>query len=107
MKWEPGQGSGMSIPKERHYSDRVGWLRAAVLGANDGIVSTASLVIGMATAGATLAGVLTAGAAGAAGSWGSSAGGASARATGLSVSAGSPSIARKSLLLPASLEVVT
>ena len=55
MKWEPGQGSGMSIPKERHYSDRVGWLRAAVLGANDGIVSTASLVIGMATAGATLA----------------------------------------------------
>ena len=65
MKWEPGQGSGMSIPKERHYSDRVGWLRAAVLGANDGIVSTASLVIGMATAGATLAGVLTAGAAGA------------------------------------------
>jgi len=56
---------GMSIPKERHYSDRVGWLRAAVLGANDGIVSTASLIIGMAMAGATLAGVLTAGAAGA------------------------------------------
>ncbi|WP_110654205.1 VIT1/CCC1 transporter family protein [Salinicola halimionae] len=55
----------MSIPKERHYSDRVGWLRAAVLGANDGIVSTASLIIGMATAGATLVGVLTAGAAGA------------------------------------------
>lgn len=65
MKWEPGQESGMSIPKERHYSDRVGWLRAAVLGANDGIVSTASLVIGMATAGATQAGVMTAGAAGA------------------------------------------
>lgn len=55
----------MNIPKERHYSDRVGWLRAAVLGANDGIVSTASLIIGMATAGATLAGILTAGAAGA------------------------------------------
>jgi len=55
----------MSIPKERHYSDRVGWLRAGVLGANDGIVSTASLIIGMATAGATLAGVLTAGVAGA------------------------------------------
>lgn len=55
----------MTIPKERHYSDRVGWLRAAVLGANDGIVSTASLLIGMATAGATLAGILTAGAAGA------------------------------------------
>ena len=37
---------------ERHHSDRVGWLRAAVLGANDGIVSTASLVLGVATAGA-------------------------------------------------------
>ena len=33
---------------ERHYTDRVGWLRAAVLGANDGIVSTASLVLGVA-----------------------------------------------------------
>ncbi|WP_251975748.1 VIT1/CCC1 transporter family protein [Salinicola avicenniae] len=55
----------MTIPKERHYSERVGWLRAAVLGANDGIVSTASLVIGMATAGASLTGVLTAGVAGA------------------------------------------
>lgn len=65
MKSELRHEPGMSIPKERHYSDRVGWLRAAVLGANDGIVSTASLVIGMATAGATLAGVLTAGAAGA------------------------------------------
>ncbi|WP_342595731.1 VIT family protein [Salinicola lusitanus] len=65
MKLESGQQPGMTIPKERHYSDRVGWLRAAVLGANDGIVSTASLVIGMATAGAGLSGVLTAGAAGA------------------------------------------
>ena len=37
---------------ERHRSDRIGWLRAAVLGANDGIVSTASLVLGVATAGA-------------------------------------------------------
>ena len=37
---------------ERHHSDRVGWLRAAVLGANDGIVSTASLVLGVAAAGA-------------------------------------------------------
>jgi VIT1/CCC1 family predicted Fe2+/Mn2+ transporter len=35
---------------ERHRSDRVGWLRAAVLGANDGIVSTASLVVGVAAA---------------------------------------------------------
>jgi len=37
---------------EHHHSDRIGWLRAAVLGANDGIVSTASLVLGVASAGA-------------------------------------------------------
>jgi vacuolar iron transporter family protein len=37
---------------EQHNSDRIGWLRAAVLGANDGIVSTASLVLGVAAAGA-------------------------------------------------------
>jgi VIT1/CCC1 family predicted Fe2+/Mn2+ transporter len=37
---------------ERHYGERIGWLRAAVLGANDGIVSTASLVLGVAAAGA-------------------------------------------------------
>lgn len=37
---------------ERHRTDRIGWLRAAVLGANDGIVSTASLVLGVAAAGA-------------------------------------------------------
>jgi VIT1/CCC1 family predicted Fe2+/Mn2+ transporter len=36
--------------KERHRSDRIGWLRAAVLGANDGIVSTASLLVGIAAA---------------------------------------------------------
>ena len=36
---------------ERHRTHRVGWLRAAVLGANDGIVSTASLVLGVAAAG--------------------------------------------------------
>ena len=34
--------------RERHRTDRIGWLRAAVLGANDGIVSTASLVVGVA-----------------------------------------------------------
>ena len=44
--------------KERHRSDRIGWLRAAVLGANDGIVSTASLVLGVAAAGATRQNVL-------------------------------------------------
>ena len=37
---------------ERHRTSRVGWLRAAVLGANDGIVSTASLVLGVAAANA-------------------------------------------------------
>jgi VIT1/CCC1 family predicted Fe2+/Mn2+ transporter len=47
--------------RERHRGDRVGWLRAAVLGANDGIVSTASLVVGVAAADATHASVLTAG----------------------------------------------
>src|ERR1051325_9858839 len=36
--------------RERHRSERIGWLRAAVLGANDGIVSTASLVVGVAAA---------------------------------------------------------
>jgi len=43
---------------------RIGWLRAAVLGANDGIVSTASLVLGVAAAHATHSGVVVAGAAG-------------------------------------------
>jgi VIT1/CCC1 family predicted Fe2+/Mn2+ transporter len=50
--------------KERHGTSRTGWLRAAVLGANDGIVSTASLVIGVAAAGASRGAVLTAGIAG-------------------------------------------
>jgi VIT1/CCC1 family predicted Fe2+/Mn2+ transporter len=49
---------------EWHKSSRIGWLRAAVLGANDGIVSTASLVIGVATAGAPRSAVLIAGTAG-------------------------------------------
>jgi VIT1/CCC1 family predicted Fe2+/Mn2+ transporter len=38
--------------RERHRTDRIGWLRASVLGANDGLISTASLVVGVATAGA-------------------------------------------------------
>jgi VIT1/CCC1 family predicted Fe2+/Mn2+ transporter len=50
--------------RERHRSQRIGWLRAAVLGANDGIVSTASLVVGVAAAHATRADVLVAGIAG-------------------------------------------
>ncbi len=49
---------------EMHRSHRIGWLRAAVLGANDGIVSTASLVIGVASASATHESVLLAGVAG-------------------------------------------
>jgi VIT1/CCC1 family predicted Fe2+/Mn2+ transporter len=49
---------------ERHRTERIGWLRAAVLGANDGIVSTASLVLGVAAAGATHGGVMVAGIAG-------------------------------------------
>lgn len=49
---------------ERHYAERIGWLRAAVLGANDGIVSTASLVVGVAAASAERGDVLLAGLAG-------------------------------------------
>jgi vacuolar iron transporter family protein len=49
---------------ERHRTHRVGWLRAAVLGANDGIVSTASLVMGVTAAGASSQGILVAGVAG-------------------------------------------
>jgi VIT1/CCC1 family predicted Fe2+/Mn2+ transporter len=49
---------------EKHRTDRVGWLRAAVLGANDGIVSTASLVVGVAAARAASSEILVAGVAG-------------------------------------------
>jgi VIT1/CCC1 family predicted Fe2+/Mn2+ transporter len=49
---------------ERHRTGRIGWLRAAVLGANDGIVSTASLVLGVAAANATHDNVMVAGIAG-------------------------------------------
>lgn len=49
---------------EGHYSQRIGWLRASVLGANDGIVSTASLVVGVAAAEAARGQILTAGVAG-------------------------------------------
>jgi vacuolar iron transporter family protein len=50
--------------RERHRTDRIGWLRAAVLGANDGIVSTASLVVGVAAASASRTEVMVAGVAG-------------------------------------------
>lgn len=49
---------------ERHRTDRIGWLRAAVLGANDGIVSTASLVLGVAAANGTHGSIVVAGIAG-------------------------------------------
>jgi VIT1/CCC1 family predicted Fe2+/Mn2+ transporter len=50
--------------RELHRSERIGWLRAAVLGANDGVVSTASLVVGVAASGASRSAVLVAGVAG-------------------------------------------
>lgn len=53
-----------AIAPERHRGQRIGWLRAAVLGANDGLVSTASLVVGVAAAGTGRSNVLIAGIAG-------------------------------------------
>ncbi|MBS7813168.1 VIT1/CCC1 transporter family protein [Roseococcus pinisoli] len=50
--------------RESHRVDRIGWLRAAVLGANDGIVSTASLIVGVAAADGTRSSILIAGVAG-------------------------------------------
>lgn len=50
--------------RERHRTEHIGWLRAAVLGANDGILSTASLVLGVAAAHGTRSSVLVAGVAG-------------------------------------------
>jgi VIT1/CCC1 family predicted Fe2+/Mn2+ transporter len=52
------------LHKENHLVDRIGWLRAAVLGANDGIISTASLIVGVAAAAAKQNDVLIAGVAG-------------------------------------------
>lgn len=54
----------MKTHRELHRVERIGWLRAAVLGANDGLISTASLVMGMATAGASTPVVFMAGLAG-------------------------------------------
>jgi VIT1/CCC1 family predicted Fe2+/Mn2+ transporter len=53
-----------ALQKEQHRIGRIGWLRAAVLGANDGILSTASLVLGVASAHATHNNILAAGVAG-------------------------------------------
>lgn len=49
---------------DSHFVTRIGWMRAAVLGANDGIISTASLIVGVASAGATKSAIILAGAAG-------------------------------------------
>ena len=54
----------LKLHREQHRTDRIGWLRAAVLGANDGIVSTASLVVGVAAADAARSDILIAGVAG-------------------------------------------
>jgi vacuolar iron transporter family protein len=64
-----GQNAGSQVNmllrhRERHRTDQTGWMRASVLGANDGIVSTASLVLGVAAAHGSRAGVLVAGVAG-------------------------------------------
>jgi VIT1/CCC1 family predicted Fe2+/Mn2+ transporter len=56
--------SRLRLHPEHHLVTRIGWLRAAVLGANDGIVSTASLIVGVAAAAATQNAVLIAGVAG-------------------------------------------
>jgi len=53
-----------SLHRESHRSDRIGWLRAAVLGANDGTISVASLVVGVAAAGAPSSSILLTGVAG-------------------------------------------
>ena len=54
----------MYVHREAHLIDRIGWLRAAVLGANDGIISTASLMVGVAAASTSPSEVLVAGTAG-------------------------------------------
>jgi vacuolar iron transporter family protein len=53
-----------TVHRERHRTERIGWLRAAVLGANDGIVSTASLIVGVAAASVGRSEILVAGVAG-------------------------------------------
>jgi VIT1/CCC1 family predicted Fe2+/Mn2+ transporter len=56
--------SRLRLHRESHLVGRIGWLRAAVLGANDGIISTASLIVGVAAASSTQAGILVTGVAG-------------------------------------------
>jgi len=56
--------SPLHLQPESHLVNRIGWLRAAVLGANDGIISTASLIVGVAAAATAQNAVLIAGVAG-------------------------------------------
>jgi len=51
----------VKLDPQKHFSDRIGWLRAAVLGANDGIISTASLIMGVAAAEGTHSSIVIAG----------------------------------------------
>ncbi|MAU65475.1 VIT family protein [Hyphomonas sp.] len=64
MAESPPHSDESYIHVEHHYFQRIGWLRAAGLGANDGILSTAGLVIGVASAEASTGAILTAGLAG-------------------------------------------
>ena len=64
MSWTGVRRRMSAGQNERHRTERLGWLRAAVLGANDGIISTASLVLGVAAAHADREGIVLAGAAG-------------------------------------------
>jgi vacuolar iron transporter family protein len=86
--------------RERHLVARIGWLRAAVLGANDGIVSTASLIVGVAAAGADKTAILVAGVAGLVA-------GAMSMAAGEYVSVSSQSDTEKSDLARERLELTT
>jgi VIT1/CCC1 family predicted Fe2+/Mn2+ transporter len=63
QKMEPPM-SRLHVHPESHLVSRIGWLRAAVLGANDGIVSTASLIVGVASASAGTPEIVVAGVAG-------------------------------------------
>jgi vacuolar iron transporter family protein len=64
LKYQEDAMSRLHKMPESHLVDRIGWLRAAVLGANDGIVSTASLIVGVAAASGKLSDILVAGVAG-------------------------------------------
>lgn len=59
-----GEKLMLAVHRENHLIERIGWLRAAVLGANDGLISTASLIVGVAAASPALDQVLVAGVAG-------------------------------------------